>query len=137
MHFNKLAYSGRARFLISLEALETGTYQYFYDSYGNRHLAPSYWGDSYASRPGVLEFVDGLQNANPHSGHELMFKERLDPSYFTGIAVSDNQTRDGLMNYLRSHDIVQLDGSGHETILGIGADRFIQVSTNASEELFY
>ena len=141
MSFNQLNYHGKARFLISLDALETGTYQYFDDSFGNRRVDPSYW-NNYTSRPNILELADRLNAptsdywGSPYSGHEVMAKERLDPSFFTGIAVDSAQTRGNLMEYLRTHNLIQWDRSGHETILGIAADRFVRVAPNASEDLF-
>ncbi|MDP1608152.1 MAG: hypothetical protein Q8L98_02425 [Chlamydiales bacterium] len=148
--FNEFYYNGPVRMMISLEALETGSYQYYHDSFGNRTLDSSsdrhsLWGDSYASRPNILEFTNTLQNTHPtknsyHSlpfnDHEVMIKERIDPSLFTGIVVANEGTRDGLLNHLRSQHLVQLDSSGHETILGISTDRFIHVTKTISEDLF-
>jgi hypothetical protein len=141
-----LAYQSRARVLISLDALEIGTYQYLNDSYGNRHILPSYWGGSYASRPGILKFIHELQHTkeDPHypwwwypanSAHEVMLKERVDPSFFTGVAVQDSHTRDALLSYLRTQNLVA-SGEQGETILGKPIHQFIKVATHASEELF-
>ena len=143
MPFNDLNYTSKIRFLISLEALESGTYQYFDDLFGNRHIDSS-WGDSYSSRPGILDFVDGLQNApkspyhwsSTYSGHEVMLKERVDPSFFTKIVVANEATRSGLMDYLRERQLIQLNGAGQEMILGAKADQFITVAKQAREELF-
>lgn len=148
--FNDFYYDSKIRFIISLDALETGSYQYYNDSYGNRTLDSSsdgfsVWGDDYASRPNILEFTNTLQNTHPikdssrgllFGDHEVMLKERIDPSLFTGIVVTNERTRDGLLDYLRSQHIVQLDSEGHETILGIAADRFIHVTKTISEDLF-
>jgi len=141
-NFDVLAYHGKARFLISLDALETGTYQYFEGEAGTRRM--NWWGDAYKSRPSVLEFVEQLQNPpespypwwEPFSTHEVMLKERIDPSFFTGLAVDSTKTRDDLMNYLRSQEIIQLDSANQETILGKRADQFIRVTDRFSEDLF-
>ncbi len=61
---NKLNYYSDVRFIISLEAIETGTYQYLNDAYGNRSTDPNaYWGTPYKERPGILEFIDTLQTS--------------------------------------------------------------------------
>ena len=148
MDFTDLYYSGKARLLISLDALETGSYQYLNGMAGSRRMDfPWWWGDGdYVTRPSILEFVDELQHPpppkyewqwwNPYDGHEVMLKERIAPSFFTGLAVDSTKTRNDLMAYLRAQEIVQLDASNQETILGIAADRFIRVAHNFSEDLF-
>jgi hypothetical protein len=91
-----------------------------------------------------MEFIDELQHApeNPYSwwgnfyyygGNEVMLKERIAPSFFTGIVVSDYHTRSNLLNYLRAQDLTQLDGLGKETILGMDVDQFVKVAHKVSE----
>jgi len=149
--FYEMGYDSAVHVLISLDALETGTYQYFGNAYGMRRAEdPWYWGierESYPYRYGILDYIETINldiyaygtnifRRNPYLKNEVMLKERVDPSFFTGIAVNNETTRDGLMNYLRSQEIVQKDSAGQETILGVAADRFIRVANTFSEDLF-
>ena len=172
MNFNDLNYNSDIRLLISLDALEMGTYQYFDDGYGNRKLEPSYWNCDYSSRPGILEFVDNLQN-NPNSperetspddeqeildalkecwgfadtrdprytyfmnsyqyaGHEVMIKERIDPSFIKRIVVSNSGIQSELVSYLKECNLVDQK----EWIFGIPLDQFIVIANNMSDDLF-
>ena len=149
--FHEMEYNGAVRVLISLDALETGTYQYFGNAFGTRRLKePWYWEltwETYRKRYGILDYLNiinkqiwvfgsDLFRLNPYLRNEVMLKERVDPSFFTGIAVNNETTRDGLMSYLRSQEIIQKDTAGQETILGIATDRFIRVAKTFSEDLF-
>ncbi len=144
MKLNTL-YRGKARFLISLEALEMGTYQYYGDSLGNRlGPLPDYfigWLENYFSRPGILEFIKQIQTKNssapfwPYNRHEIMLKERIDPSFFTAIILDSEKTRFELLEYLRTQDLIQKDLSGKETILNQPIEQFFRVGSQASEEL--
>lgn len=141
-------YFSRARLLISLDALETGSYQYYTDSYGNRLRKSSwFWWDDYSTRPNILEFTKQLQSDKPnipfwgwggdptYNRHEVMLKERLDPSFFTGIILDSEQTKQDLLNYLRAQNLVQKDASGQETILHIAVNKFLRVGTVVTEDL--
>lgn len=131
MPFNALNYNSKVRMLISLDALETGTYQYPFDGFGSR--TPYYFGDIYKNRPGIQEFVNGA-NVYLNPGHEVMVKERIPPSLFKGLIVSDAATRNNLLDYLRKCQIVQKD-NGIEKILGIDINQFIRVGTHVSEAI--
>ncbi|HSX13075.1 MAG TPA: hypothetical protein VLE96_01460 [Chlamydiales bacterium] len=63
--FMGLNYGSDIRIIFSLDVLETGTYQYYNDSYGNRSTnSDDWWGSTpYAQRPGILEFISALQNS--------------------------------------------------------------------------
>lgn len=127
--FDRFYYDSPVRLLISLDALETGTYQYYGDSFGTRRPE---WG--YSDRPSITEFITNYaQEAD--GGHEICFKERIPPEYIQGIVVKNSQTRDNLLNYLRQKQIVQTDSRGIETILNRPADQFIRVSTHVSNAL--
>lgn len=141
-------YFSKARLLISLAALETGSNQYYTDSYGNRLRNLHYpWWEFYPSRPNILEFTQQLQSGKPNPSfsmwhwasnyyrNEVMLKERLDPSLFTGIILDTEQTKQGLLQYLRAHNLVQKDSAGNETILRIAVDRFLRVGTFVTKEL--
>jgi hypothetical protein len=139
-------YHSKVRFLISLDALETGTYQYYTDEFGNRLRDSNWWSwlEDYASRPGILEFTKNLQEHidNPndwfsesYSGHEIMIKERLPPSFFTGIIIDSEKTKIELLDYLRKQSLIQKNSSGKEIILNIEVDRFFRIGDAATEEL--
>jgi hypothetical protein len=145
-------YYSKARMLISLKALEGSSYQYYDDAFGNRiyskeELGWWYGFSGYATRPNILEFTETLQkpiekpvdapwwgDAN-YNRHEVMLKERLDPSFFTGIILDSEQTRDGLLDYLRGCNLVQKNADGNETILGVLAGQFFRVGHIATDSL--
>ncbi len=134
-------YWSKVRLVISLKALETGSYQYHEGHSGSRKTESGgqwWWDDEfpYLSRPGILEFIEQEQNsADSNRGHELMLKERLDPSLIRGMIVPDSETRDGLLEALRNYGVTQRDALGAETILNIPVDQFIRVGTQITEEL--
>jgi hypothetical protein len=136
MRFSDLSYHSKVRFLISLDALETGTYQYHVDSFGTRRVWEGDRGypNSYLSRPNILDFIQekSVIPAWFEGSHEIMVKERIPPSFLKGIVVPDQQTCDSLLHYFRSHGIVQKTNTG-EQILGIDALKFIHVAKRVSE----
>jgi hypothetical protein len=135
--FSVLPYSGKIRMIISPDILETGTYQYPYDSFGVRRVD-----GAYASRLNPLEFTKMLQEMParqgwdspwwPFESNEVMIKDRIDPSFFKGIVVENQKTYDSLLTYLHDKNLIQIDLAGIKTILGHTVDRFIQVATHAS-----
>ena len=137
MKFSKLNYQSGVRFLISLNALEMGSYQYHRDSIGNRIVDEFdkfwWWGiESYKDRESILEFIRSQQMFPMHqNGHEVMLKERVAPSFFDGLVVSDQATKDKLLLRLKSEDLI-LDG----LVLGKPIDKFIRVADRVTEELF-
>ena len=90
-------------------------------------------GAQYPSRLNILEFAEKLCGAATRDewgrfrAHEVMVKERLDPSYIEGMWIEDERTKSGLVGYLRSCGLVHRDDSGEETILNIPVDQFIHV----------
>ena len=139
MRFSDLFYHSKIRFLISLDALETGTYQYHDDMYGIRLMDDSYWSyqSPYLSRPGIVDFIQELPNYPPwdRSGHEVMIKERIPPSFLKGIVVPDQETYTNLLDYLRSHDIVEKT-ENTEQILGIDVNKFLHIGTHVTSSQF-
>lgn len=127
-------YYSKVRLLFSLDLLETGTYQYHYDSFGIRRTEDELYGEIYKGRPGILDFVS-QENADFYPENEVMIKERIPPSLIEGLIVQDEQTRDKMLDYLRTCHLVELNTSGQETILGISIDRFIRAASCLSEEL--
>ena len=72
MGLDKLYYYSKVQMLISLDALETGTYQYPHDSFGTRKVDP--W-SPYTHRPSITEFINHQQNSPwVYGGHEVMFR---------------------------------------------------------------
>lgn len=59
------------------------------------------------------------------AGHELMFKERIPPSYFEAILVQDEFWKNALLEHLRSQGLIQKDSFGEETILGFPVEKFL------------
>ena len=138
-------YHSKARMLISLDALELGSYQYYSDSFGTRiYDTEDFWwwneGD-YKTRPNTLEFTETLQKSDSaswnweHQRHEVMLKERIDPSFFKGIIVDNEKTKTELIDYLRTHDLIQKNSSGEESILNIALDSFFRVGQRVTEDL--
>jgi hypothetical protein len=186
-----LYYQSKVRFLISLDALENGTYQYIEDSYGNRleDSKNKYFSGSYADRLNILEFTKTLQessdtneysinevllkyqiplsyfeeilryfnipfskdflsdrqrdigsllnylfmiNLNNSDSNEVMLKDRLPPSYFKGFLVDNQDTRQELLDHLRTCNLVQKDALNRETIQGQFVEDFIRISADSS-----
>lgn len=139
MSLDKL-YHGDIRILISLDALNTGTYQYNFDAYGTRQLDDSgYFGlfnwNTYLHRPTIFQFAK-RENQYFHPGNEVMIKERLDPSYITGVIVSSASVRDELLNTLRNQGLVSYT-ERVETIMDIPVNKFIRVADRLSNSLLY
>lgn len=136
-------YNSDVRLIISLDALETGTYQYLNDKFGNRCMNDR-WDNSYSLRPGILNFIDRLQKNTPmneelndlfidkfYMGNEVMVKERIDPSFFKKIIVSNSGKRQELITYLDQNNLIQ-----DNRILGHLVDEFIVVENTVTERLF-
>lgn len=128
-------YESRVRLQISLKALETGTYQYTHCGLGNRDVeAPENYryGAQYADRLNILEFAQKLHDSQANNwcalkAHEIMIKERLDSSYFTGMLIEDESTKRGLLSHLRSCNLTQTGMDGVERILDVPVDEFMRV----------
>lgn len=155
-------YPGNIRFLISLDMLETSTYQYDSGLCGTRMLFTDNWWEPmleklreenisftldaemveslrdfrpYKDRQNIEEFIKYEKEAGFSLGHEVMVKERIPPQFITGIFVPDMETRDLLVENFRTRGVIaNLDGV--ETILNKPVDRFIHVGTELSEAFF-
>ena len=126
-----MSYYSSIIFLISLDAIDTGTYQYNYDEFGNRRWEDNFWGgETYATRPSIEEFVRGQQQ-NPSFPHEMMFKERIAPSLIKGVIVPNQSVADALAAHLKQTDLYR-DGE----ILGVPIEQFIRCGTAPSNSLF-
>lgn len=128
-----LYYQSRIRLFFSLDLLETGTYQYHYDSYGTRKTSSSY--TPYTTRPGILDFIQeenrpsnpfDWYHYNPYGGNEVMIKERIAPSFIEEIRVDSPRQKADLINHLQARNLIQGQGS-ERTILGKPVDQFIRV----------
>jgi hypothetical protein len=134
--FNRSNYHSKIRFIISLDALETGTYQYYDDNVGNRVYTDydddwRWFNGTYAERDGILEFIEKEQQGPFRGGHEVMFKERIAPSFFNRLVVSNQQTKLGLIQYLEKCGLIQ-----NNLILNRPVDQFIRVSNKMNADLF-
>jgi hypothetical protein len=118
-----LGYSGSIRLLFSLEALESGTYQSMDDSFGSRLVKHPH----YLERPGIVEFIDQFEASSGARGHEIMIKERIDPSYIKGILVAEERIRKQLVDFMRTKELIERDTTGRETLFGRVLDEFIRV----------
>lgn len=138
MSLNNL-YSGDIRILISLDALNTGTYQYNFDAYGTRKLddepSANFNWNNYLNRLNIFQFAQS-ENQYFHHGNEVMIKERLDPSYITGVIVPSVSMRDGMLDALRSQGLVA-STNGVETIMNIPIHKFIRVTDRLSKSLLH
>jgi|GEM_PF-1181465 len=137
--FDEYMYQSPARFTFSPKALEMGTYQYHSDNFGNRNFDATddlFWfQDDYLKRNNILDFTT-VERLNFFGDNEVMFKDRIPPEYFTGIVVQDEETRQGLLAYLREKEIIQKDAQGRETILSRIAEDFIYVGNTIKDQMF-
>lgn len=122
-------YWGDARILFSLDALNSLTYQYHYDSYGTRRTDSGYFGNlsTYFLRPNIIDFVK-TEAKQFNYGNEVMIKERIPPSMITGILVSTEALKNDLLGKLRNSSLID-NQSGIESIFNIPLDQFIRVGT--------
>lgn len=98
-NLDDLWYHSKAHLIVSLDALEMGTYQYYFDEFGIRY------GETYRNRPSIIDFIPSEKMPN----HEVMFKERIDPSLIIGIMVPTESDRDQLLSRLRSYNVITPD----------------------------
>ncbi len=115
-------YGSPYKFLISLDALETGTYQYFYDEFGSRETDHSY--SPYLTRPGISEFLDAASLHPLNGGHEIMIKERIPPSLIQGIVAESQTYKTALLEHLYQVGLIT-----NETIFGVPVDEFVTVAS--------
>lgn len=134
MGVDRLGYFGSIRILISLDALNQGTYQYHSDSFGDRTLNENSYYSNYLKRPNLFDFVSGEQR-QWHSGNEVMIKDRLDPKYITGVVVASDSMRTQLIDAFRKSGMVSFNAEGIETVLGKPLTRFIHVSTELKADM--
>ncbi len=133
--YNDFWYHSDVRFLISPKALENGTYQYHDDAFGTRKTWAWWLEAMYLERDNIFEFLD-TERASFRGDNEVMLKERLAPELITGIVVNDFKMKNGILNYLRDKNIVQLDSSGNETIFSKPVDEFISVGNKIRQDQF-
>lgn len=108
--YSRLGYGGDVRLEFSLDALETGTYQYHYDAYGIKKSC-----EEYLNRPDIYSFVEG-QVEQPTCGNELMVKERIFPEFITTIIVKTEKMKIELIKKLRESGLVRMGFDGQEWV---------------------
>ncbi len=129
-------YWGDVRVLISPKVLETGTYQYHDDNFGNRQVDPNWWwGTPYLKRNNIFDFLT-VENLWYQGENEVMIKDRIAPEFITGFVVDDISTKLDLVEYLRKCNLVQKDWFGNETIHSKPIDQFIYVGDAVKAEQF-
>jgi hypothetical protein len=128
--FTELNYSSNIRLIFSLEAIETGTYQYFDDAYGNRIAGPNYYGTSYNERPGILEFIDALQNSTLLSSVRRRQSDRepidLDKGW-EEIEAEILRTLSEEKHHLEKDPLISVDENGRIRIMGMLLEEFLVV----------
>jgi hypothetical protein len=140
---NFSVYHRQVRLLISLEALETGSYHYRFGGYTGLRPGGTGWNRISTNPHGtpLLEFVQQLQTAPrytpPHNhpafgfdqGHELMLKDRIDPSMVRGLVVGNATDKATMIAELQKHHLL----ASNNTINGTPVDRFIQIATHIGQ----
>lgn len=127
MPLSKLAYSGNVRVYISLEALNSGTYQYPSDEFGTRSLQTfSPKPPQYLNRLNIFEFVEKEQIAFD-TDNETMFKRRIGPELIIGASVNTKKEFNDLLAVLSKSGLID-QKNGVKTIRGKPVDQFIHVS---------
>lgn len=128
--FSGLYYLSDIRLLISLDAIETGTYQYYIDSYGNRSTV-NYYGTLYSQRPGILEFILNLQSSTLCSSRREQTLWSEDPPYleeewkrFEHKILKSLQDGQG---FLKELGIVEVDEAGRIKVLGKPLCEFLEL----------
>lgn len=127
-----LLYYSKVRFLVSLDALELGSYQYHGDSFGNRLCEKGMFEwlpEFYSQRDNILDFIRKEQ-LSFHIENEVMLKERVSNAFFKGLVVSDEKTKSALIAYLRKCQLIEND-----KILGKSINQFIRVGSYLTEDL--
>lgn len=135
--FREYGYWSPIRFLIAPEILETGTYQYHNDYFGNRHANQKdfWWNGTYLQRDNIFDFLR-IQKKYFQPDNEIMIKERISPEYIRGIVVADEIIKEELIRYLKQKDIIQIDEAGRETIFSRPIDEFFHVGSKITKNLF-
>jgi len=133
MSINDLMYSWFGEeivFLIDLEAIETGTYQYHDDYFGNRMPNDDFWWDTpYSKRDSIFEFTQ-KEERDFNENNEVIIKERIAPEMIKGIVVAEERIKKQIIEYLIQQDIIS-----NGKIFGIEINKFIHVSDHFSKEL--
>lgn len=127
--FIGLYYSSDIRFIISLEAIETGTYQYFNDSFGNR-IPNSRYTTPYNERPGILEFIDALQTSTLLSSVRDRLSDReptqLDQEW-EKIEAEIFRVLAEQKDLLEEYRFISFDEKGRIRVLGMLLDEFLNI----------
>lgn len=134
--YTQLSYNSSIRFLIDLKAVETGTYQYPKDKFGERRREPD---SSYNSSLGIYQFVETMRQQkkqNWGNSNEIMIKQKVDPSLIIGMVLDSEKTKSSLIDLLRKEHLITSDPSGVEYILGKRVSQFFHVTDAIEIEPF-
>ncbi len=125
MNLDQLGYWGDVRILFSLDALNSGSYQYHEDNFGIRRVDES---DSpYLTRENVFDFTKEEQRDWSRTNEVVM--PYIDPQLATTILVPNLQYRHEMMNALRNQGLTSVVG-GVETCMGKPLKDFVQATTH-------
>lgn len=87
----------------------------------------------YLERDNMFDHVD-KEKGNFSGSNELMIKDRIPPEYIQGIIVQSETSKNELLQYLSSKDILQKDEMGNLSFLGISIDRWLRVEPSMNVE---
>lgn len=127
--FNHLYYHSDIRLIFSLDVLESGTYQYLDDSFGNRIIEfPTYYSSHYTERPGIYEFIENLQKGYLTSARreteaspaDLERQWREFQVFILGLL--EQKTQD-----LERERMIEYDREGRMKIMGMFLPEFMSV----------
>ncbi len=132
MSLNEL-YWGNVRLLLSLDLIETGTYQYHGDEFGTRRIDWSF--SDYLHRPNIFDYTRQQQTYGFPTGSELMVKERIPPEMIKGLIVPDVNTRNNLVERLRLGGVITRNQAGVEMIFNKPIEQFIHIGNSLNEKM--
>jgi hypothetical protein len=132
--YSDFVYQGpEFRILIDLKAVETGTYQYLFDSFGMRRR--NLWSEYYSSIG--LETMVTHPNISRYRSNEVMVKDRVLPEWILGLVVRTENMKHQVLQSMRIKGMIEIDHLGKERINGILVDEFFQVTTQIDERHFF
>lgn len=91
----------------------TDWYAFHYDEYGTTR------GSTYEDRPAAMQFIKE-ENAEYHSGNEIMFRRGIDLKDWLGIDCATQYDKDKLLQAFRDEGITQING--------VNIERFVRVN---------
>ncbi len=110
--------SGQAQILIDLDVLARGGYAFTEDVYGQKNRFDMH--EEYANRDTLWECTaqvnDSLRNLYRN---EYMIKQRIPPSYIRGVVVSEESTKQKIIEALESEGMTTVNGKSLEEFIHV------------------